>query len=159
MRYCFHMEINNKNQSVELLLQLVQGMGRFNRRKERRVNQPFEQENGIKIKSFHLLHLIAKGCQQPGELVQELGLPNSTITRLLDCLSKQGLIVREPKPEDLRQSNLGLTLAGQAKYDSAWKSYLAYLEQGFQALPVSALQQAIQALADMEQALAVEEHL
>lgn len=144
------MEINH---SLTLLLRLVRLTNRIHRRKEREVNQPFEQLSGMNIKHFHALYLIREGCDQPGELVRELGIPNSTATRLLDGLEKEGLLARHPNPEDLRQLRLALTPAGQDRYESLWAIYLTCLHQGLGQLPEATLQAAINGLLPLEEAL------
>lgn len=147
------MEINNPSppeQHSHLLLQLVRLSGRFQRRKQQRVNQPFESRSGLNIKAFHVLYLIAGGCQQPGELVSQLGIPNSTATRLLDSLTAEGLIERQPAPQDQRQSLLSLTIAGQQRYTEAMQIYLDCLQTGFGHWPVHELENAIAALSALE---------
>ncbi len=141
------------NESTVLLLKLVRLSNRFHRRKDTQVNQPFEQISGLSIKAFHTLHLIQQGATQPGEVVRELGIPNSTATRLLDCLVKEGLIARRPNPEDLREIHLKLTASGRQRYDVAWAQYLSCLHAGLGQLPVTALEQAVATLTALEQRL------
>lgn len=161
MSYYFQMETNSPllsspaedcdiNQSLVLLLRLMRLIGRINRRKDRRIHQAFEQASGISLKHFHCLYLLAHGCRQPGDLVRELGIPNSTATRLLDALEAEGLIQRLANPADLRQMQLSLTPQGRSRYETAWALYLTQLHQGFGALPLSTLQNAVAALADLE---------
>lgn len=148
--YYFHMETN---QSLVLLLSLVRQMSRLTRRKERLVHQPFEAASGFHIKTFHALYLIANGTCLPGEIVRELGVPNSTTTRLVDNLVAEGLVQRQSNPEDLRQIRLSLTPAGKARYEIAWAQYLTCLHTGLGQLPEAALQQAVTAMNALESAL------
>lgn len=154
MIYYFHMETN---QSLMLLLSLVRQMSRLTRRKERLVHQPFEALSGFHIKTFHALYLIANGTSQPGEIVRELGVPNSTTTRLVDNLVAEGLVLRQSNPEDLRQIRLSLTPAGKERYETAWAQYLTCLHAGLGKLPEAALQQAVSAMHDLEAALDAEQ--
>lgn len=141
------------NQTSVLLFKLMRLMGRFSRRKECLVNQPFEEQSGFGIKTFHALHLIAQGLTQPGELARELGIPNSTATRLLDSLAAEGLVGREMNPRDHRQLQLSLTARGRERYETAWAQYLTCLHQGLGQLTDEALQQAVSALSALEASL------
>jgi DNA-binding MarR family transcriptional regulator len=105
------------------------------------------------MKSFYALYLLAQSDCQPGQLVKDLGIPNSTATRILDHLEAEGLIAREPNRADLRQMVLSLTPAGRTRYQTAWAQYLTCLHQGFGNLPEDVLQRAISALLELEQTL------
>lgn len=141
------------NQSTVLLLRVLRLNLRINRRKERLVSQPFEAMSGLNVKVFHALYLIAQGSRLPGELVRELGIPNSTTTRILDTLVAEGLIERRAVPSDRRLHELALTERGRERYEIAWAQYLTCLHQGFGQLPLEDLQQAAAALSRLELAL------
>lgn len=141
------MEINHETQ---LLLRLIRLSGRLQRRKETFVSQPFEKQTGIHIKHFHALHLIQRGLQQPGDLVKEMGLPYSTVSRILDKLLAQQLIERTANPEDMRQVQLTLSKEGKARYPLAWATYLTCLHEGLGKLPEKELNETVQALANLE---------
>lgn len=145
------------NQSLVLLLSLVRQMNRLTRRKERLVNQSFEDLSGFPMKTFHALYLIANGTSQPGEIVRELGVPNSTATRLVDNLVTEQLVLRQSNPEDLRQIKLSVTPAGKERYEIAWAQYLTSLHKGMGQLPEDVLQKAVTALHELETALAASE--
>ncbi|HEY9842455.1 MAG TPA: MarR family transcriptional regulator [Candidatus Obscuribacterales bacterium] len=136
------------------MFKLVRLMGRVSRRKEKLVNQPFEELSGLSLKSFHALYLISQDFRHPGELVRELGIPNSTATRLLDTLAAEGLVERSPDPQDQRQLQLSLTALGRERYETAWAQYMGCLHQGFGQLPDEVLERAVDALSQLEQALA-----
>jgi DNA-binding MarR family transcriptional regulator len=141
------MEINHETQ---LLLRLMRLSGRLQRRKEMYVSQPFEKQTGLNIKLFHALHLIQKKCDQPGDLVKEMGLPHSTVSRILEKLLAEGLIERSPHPQDLRQVQLKMSEAGQARYEVAWAHYLTCLHEGLGKLPEAELTQTVNALSELE---------
>jgi DNA-binding MarR family transcriptional regulator len=138
------------NESTVLLLRLIRLIGRITRRKDQLVSQPFEAVSGLNIKVFHTLYLIAQGSRLPGELVRELGIPNSTTTRILDTLVAEGLIERRAVPSDRRLHELVLTESGKQRYDTAWAQYLTCLLEGFGELPASDLQPAVAALSRLE---------
>lgn len=136
------------------LFRLLRLIGRFSRRKDRLISQPFEELSGLSLKTFHALYLIARDCQQPGELVRQLGIPHSTATRILDTLAAEGLIERKPNPKDQRQQQLKLTRTGRRRYETALAQYLACLHRSFGELPPQAIDDAISALDRLESLLA-----
>lgn len=136
------------------LFRLLRLIGRFSRRKDRLVSQPFEELSGLSLKTFHALHLIARDCQQPGELVRQLGIPHSTATRILDTLAAEGLIERKPNPKDQRQQQLKLTRSGHIRYEIALAHYLDCLHRSFGQLPPQAIEDAIAALERLDQLMA-----
>lgn len=141
------MEINHETQ---LLLRLIRLSGRLQRRKETFVSQPFEKQSGLNIKCFHAMHLIQRGFVQPGDLVKEMGLPHSTVSRILDKLEADGLLARTANPEDLRQIQLALSAAGKTRYEVAWAQYLTCLHTGLGQLPEAELTQTVEALSRLE---------
>ncbi len=71
---------------------------------------------GISVTQVAAMLFIAKhpGCLQK-ELSHALGLNNSAVTGLAGRMEKNGLIFRQPCPQDGRASRLTLSPAGEAK--------------------------------------------
>ncbi len=81
---------------------------------KRRVAPRLENEYGVRFKHFLVLTNISRGHRSPGALAETLGFPPSEVSRVLDVLSRKGLVRREVDPEDLRRMKLELTPAGDA---------------------------------------------
>jgi MarR family transcriptional repressor of emrRAB len=92
-------------------------------------------DDDINMQGFLALSAIAlhkDGKLRPSELGLLLDLTRTQVTRLLDTLTQQRLVVRSRSSQDGRALNLKLTLAGQHKveqcmpkvnkvYKNAWK--------------------------------------
>jgi DNA-binding MarR family transcriptional regulator len=65
------------------------------------------------------------------ELADAVVLSKSSLSRLIDRLEAEGLLRREPAPEDRRGAFAVLTDAGQAALEAAWPVYSRGIEQHF----------------------------
>lgn len=98
------------------------------RRAARLVTQLYEEAlrpAGITGPQFTLLQALklARGALQK-QLAEILGIDSTTLTRNLALLEKRGWLRAEPAP-DRRAMRLGLTAAGEKKYEQAlpyWQS-------------------------------------
>jgi DNA-binding MarR family transcriptional regulator len=68
-----------------------------------------------------------------GALAEQVTLSRTGLTRLLDRVERDGLIRREPAPEDRRGSYVVITPAGSAVLRTMWPVYERALEQAFAA--------------------------
>lgn len=66
-----------------------------------------------------------------GALAAEVTLSRTGLTRLVDRLERDGLLRREPAPEDRRGSYVVLTRDGAAMLRQMWPVYERALEQSF----------------------------
>ena len=64
-------------------------------------------------------------------LAEEVTLSRTGLTRLVDRIARQGLIRREPVPEDRRGAYVGLTPAGVAMLRRMWPVYERVLDETF----------------------------
>lgn len=69
------------------------------------------------------LHEAPNGRLRPHELADHMVLRRSTLTRMLDRLEAQRLLVREPCPSDRRGAVVALTETGEAALARAWPNY------------------------------------
>lgn len=72
-----------------------------------------EQQQGIDLRLFYILHVIDGGAVNPGAIAQEMKLPNSLVTKHLDQLAQQSMLERKIDPEDSRRIRVTLTQAGR----------------------------------------------
>ena len=68
-----------------------------------------------------------------GALAGEVTLSRTGLTRLLDRVERDGLIRREPAPEDRRGSYVVITAAGSTVLRKMWPIYERALEDAFAA--------------------------
>jgi DNA-binding MarR family transcriptional regulator len=68
-----------------------------------------------------------------GALAERVTLSRTGLTRLLDRVEREGLIRREPAPEDRRGSYVVITPAGSAVLRKMWPVYERALEDAFAA--------------------------
>lgn len=73
------------------------------------------QDGKLTHAQYHLLAALADGSAlSVGELAQAAGVSSPTATRMLDCLEQDGIVTREPVPEDRRRTAVRPTAAGMA---------------------------------------------
>ncbi|ADL07232.1 MarR family winged helix-turn-helix transcriptional regulator [Thermosediminibacter oceani] len=80
------------------------------------------------------------------ELAELLNLDNSTISRSVNNLVKQGLVVRETDPEDRRYVRIRLTKEGYGVYEAVESSMEAYFERIFTTIPEEKREQVLESL-------------
>lgn len=85
------------------------------------VRQQFDQDLGTvgsSLNTYVVLRTVAShlGLSQR-ELASALGIESPTVTRHLDRLAREGLVVRDRAPGDRRMYQVRLTAAGQAHLD------------------------------------------
>ncbi len=68
-----------------------------------------------------------------GTLAEQVTLSRTGLTRLLDRVERDGLIRREPAPEDRRGSYVVITAAGSAVLRKMWPVYERALDDAFAA--------------------------
>jgi DNA-binding MarR family transcriptional regulator len=72
-----------------------------------------EQQQGIDLRLYYILHVIEGGAVHPGAIAQEMKLPNSLVTKHLDQLAERALLLRSIDPHDSRRIRVSLTPRGQ----------------------------------------------
>ena len=99
-----------------------------------RLDAELERDHGLPLTSYEVLMYLADAEGQRlrmGELADRLLLSRSGITRLVDRLEGQGMIVRERCKSDGRGFNAVLTPAGRAKLDAARPAHLSGVRRHF----------------------------
>ena len=71
-----------------------------------------EQQQGIDMRLYFILHGVDQGKIYPGAIAQSMGLPNSLVTKHLDQLAQKGLLERSMDSEDSRRVRVRLTEKG-----------------------------------------------
>jgi len=79
------------------------------------------------------LHRAAGRRLRVGALAEQVTLSRTGLTRLLDRIEREGLLRREPAPEDRRGSYVVITPAGSAMLRRMWPVYERVLHETFAA--------------------------
>jgi DNA-binding MarR family transcriptional regulator len=96
-----------------------------------------ESECGLSIQWFEVLLRLARSSEQRlrmQELVAQVTLTPSGLTRVVDRLEEAGLVRRESCPSDRRGAYAVLTPKGHRRIDSAVPIHLDHLEASFTGL-------------------------
>jgi DNA-binding MarR family transcriptional regulator len=105
--------------------------------------EAFVAPTGLKGTQYSLLsHVVKLGPLRAGELAAAMQLEASTLTRNLQPLLRDGLLVMQPDPEDARSRLVVATPAGhelRAKAQRAWKQAQLALNDQLGVVRVAAL--------------------
>ncbi|MDM7324432.1 MAG: MarR family transcriptional regulator [Thermus sp.] len=86
---------------------------------------------GLSLLQAEVLRLVKEGIQLPSRLAEHLEVLPSQVSHLLASLEEDGLLKRQPDPEDRRRMLLRLTPKGEAvqkRLQEAWlKAYGQHL--------------------------------
>lgn len=82
------------------------------------------EAGGLSLAQLRVLRgLVEKGGTLPlGGLADLLSCVKSNVTQLVDRLEAEGLVRREPDPEDRRSIRAVLTAEGRRRYERAWQA-------------------------------------
>ncbi|HEX7049922.1 MAG TPA: MarR family transcriptional regulator [Longimicrobiales bacterium] len=100
----------------QLLTQLLHAAREVESRLERAV-----EERGLSLAKLGVLRsLVTKGGSLPlGRLADMLSCVRSNVTQLVDRLEAEGLVRREPDPQDRRSTLAVITEEGRERYEAA----------------------------------------
>ncbi len=120
-------------------LELVSGIARILGKRL----APFAAAEGLSITESLVLFKVRRKGRRATELADQIGLPPSTVTGILDRLEAGGWILREGDPTDRR----ALVMRGTAKTDELFKgmtkTVTKSLEKSFKDLPPGLLERVI----------------
>lgn len=115
--------------------QQVQSLRRSFSRLTRLINQLMREQlscGPITVQQCHTLEAVVEGPKSMKQLATEVGLHQSTLTRIVEKLEKQGFLERRRKPGDQRSVEVRTTETGLATYwrlhGESSKMILAILE-------------------------------
>jgi DNA-binding MarR family transcriptional regulator len=101
------------------------------------LEQRLETECGLSIQWFEVLLRLARSSEQRlrmQELVAQVTLTPSGLTRVIDRLEEAGLVRREACPSDRRGAYAVLTTKGKRSIETAVPIHLEHLESTFTGL-------------------------
>lgn len=102
---------------------------------------------GITYSQCHAL--VEIGSNQPlpiNELAELLGLDKSTMSRTVNTMVEQGLVTREPDPQDRRYVKIKLTTAGSSLLSNIESKMTDYYLNIYQVIPQDKRKQVLESL-------------
>ncbi|GHA85978.1 MarR family winged helix-turn-helix transcriptional regulator [Modicisalibacter luteus] len=100
-------------------------------RVEGQVGKALQREHGISLSQYRALQFLANAAESElrmQELASLLGLNQSSVTRLVERLEREGCTARDACPKDKRGVYTVLTETGRQRYLEAKRDYEAILE-------------------------------
>lgn len=94
-------------------------------------NERIAREFGLLVTDLQTLHLLflREDVRTPKQLGQATGLPNSTVTRVLDRLERAGYVRRTHDSEDRRRVNIELIAEAVEPINSRYAQYSDALDK------------------------------
>lgn len=90
---------------------------------------------GLNINEFTVLEaLYVKDMLTAQQLASTILIPNSSLTYVLDCLQKKGLIKREKNKTDSRILELSLSKQGEELFYKAYEAHYSHMRNIFNVL-------------------------
>jgi DNA-binding MarR family transcriptional regulator len=99
-----------------------------------RIERELAAAGAIPLSWYDVLVALAQSPEQRlrmYELAEAVVLSKSTLSRLVDRLETEGLLRREPSPEDRRGAFAVFTEAGLAALEQAWPVYARCIDEHF----------------------------
>jgi DNA-binding MarR family transcriptional regulator len=100
------------------------------------IERELSAEDKVPLSTYDVLIALFEAPEHKlrlGELTQKLVITKSGVTRLLDRLEREGLVVRQKSEEDRRGSFAVLTPEGETQMRRAWPVYARGIKQYFAA--------------------------
>lgn len=103
---------------------------------ERSVRQGLREEFGITLPRFDLLSQLDRAGEglTMGELSRRLMVTNGNVTGLIDRLVTEGLVARQPAPNDRRAQLVRLTPAGKQAFEAMIPKHQDFIAERFQGI-------------------------
>jgi DNA-binding MarR family transcriptional regulator len=93
-----------------------------------RIDTRLREEHGLPLAFFWPLYVVGRSSERSlrvGELAEAIGLTVGGASKIVDRIERDGLLRREPDPDDRRASRVALTDAGRRSLRDASKTYEA----------------------------------
>jgi DNA-binding MarR family transcriptional regulator len=103
--------------------------------------------------SYTIVEIGRAGTMSVNMLTEHLGVDKSTVSKSVDKLVTNGILVRDTDLEDRRSVILSLSNKGQAVFEEMEKRAAAYFEEVIASLPSDKCEQIIESLQDLVKAL------
>lgn len=139
------------HQSLVLWLRMLSCTVRI----ENEIRSRLRTHFGITLPRFDLMAQLERHPEglRMGELSQRMMVTGGNVTGITDQLEEEGLVVREPSPEDRRAFVVKLTPAGRKAFGKMAAVHEQWIIELFSALPASSKDMLIDLLSQLKQGL------
>ncbi len=103
----------------------------FYQRSHRLIDRIMSARGASFARARILMQIGRAGSLRSIDLAAAFGFAPRTVTEAIDGLERDGLVRRDPDPDDRRAKRISLTLAGKAAVEAAEISRLEYLKSVF----------------------------
>lgn len=103
--------------------------------------------------SYTIVEIGRAGTMSLMQLTEILGIDKSAVSRSIDKLVNNGIVIRETDPEDRRSVTLRLSDKGETLFEEIEKRSTAYFDEVVAAIPNDKREQIIESLQYLGQAL------
>lgn len=100
----------------------------------------------LTIQQFYTLESLEGGPRPMNALAAQVGLHQSTLTRIVDRLERDGLVARRGDPKEKRRVEVVLTDAGRAMYRSLDRECTSVASEMLKVVPEDARQACVDAM-------------
>lgn len=143
--------MNDQTSARPLLTQLLHAAGEIQNRLEEAV-----EKSGLSLAKLGVLDALAarEGSLPLGRLADVLSCVRSNVTQLVDRLEADGLVRREPDPDDRRITLAVITAEGRKRYEEAMRARADAEKRLMASLPAERRTQLERLLQDIRGAIA-----
>lgn len=100
----------------------------------------------LTIQQFYTLESLEAGPRTMNALAAQVGLHQSTLTRIVDRLERDGLVARRANPEEKRRVDVVMTHAGRSLYRSLDRECTNVASEVLKVVPEEARQACVDAM-------------
>jgi MarR family 2-MHQ and catechol resistance regulon transcriptional repressor len=126
--------MNFKEEQNELDLRLFRIFVRTFQAVSNNIRKDIEKRN-LSPETFRILELLySKGPHPLQKISEKFSIPSGSITFVVNKLIKQGLVERQPNPQDGRANDAVLTGQGKALFDEIFPEHVETISSNFSTL-------------------------
>ncbi len=124
-----------QKESLKLWIELI----RYSSKLEQIIDDKLRKNHGQNISRFDVLSQLIRETNQGlnvGELAQRLIASKGNITGLLDRMQKDGLLIKQPKPEDRRSYIINITEKGSTLFKEMAENNADWVAEALQSIDI-----------------------
>jgi DNA-binding MarR family transcriptional regulator len=110
---------------------------------EQRVRRKLREEYGVTLPRFDVMAVLynAPDGMSMSDVSRWLMVSNGNVTGIVERLEREGLVHREPRPEDRRRHHVRLTDEGRAAFEAMAAGHEAWISDMFSGLSAEEVRQ------------------